>query len=87
VAQLIASVITTIALVVFSMDNTHHVQMNAVVGEPVTIRLIFLLAIACATGAVATLFLQLIARISYRAKLQQQHLWTQAQMQGQEELE
>lgn len=82
--QLIASVITTIALVVFSMDNTHQVQMNAVVGEPVHIRLIFLLVIAFVTGTVATLFMQLIARISYRAKLQQQHLWTQAQMEREE---
>ena len=84
--QLIVSVIATIGVVVFAMDNTHQVQMNAVLAEPVHIRLIFLLTIAFVTGAVATLFTQLLSRIGQRAKLHQQHLWTQAQMESREDM-
>ena len=86
-AQLIVSMMVTVALVVFSMDNAHQVQMNAVIGEPIHIRLIFLLGIAFMTGAVATLFVQLVLRISQRAKMRQQHLWTQSQMAIREEIE
>lgn len=76
--QLIFAVAMTVGVVVFSMANNHHVELNYVFGEPVRIRLIFLLGIAYATGAVSTLFYQLTRRVSERARERERQRWLAA---------
>jgi len=68
-AQLIVAVGLTILAVVFSMSNTHHVELGWVVGEPIRIRLIFLLGIAFVAGSVTTVLYQLIGRVMHQTQL------------------
>lgn len=68
-AQLIVAVGLTMAVVVFAMSNTHHVALGWVVGEPIQIRLIFLLGIAFVAGSVSTLFYQLVGRVMQQGRM------------------
>lgn len=62
--QLFVAVVLTILAVMFAMANTHHVELNFVLGEPVEIRLIFLLvATYFAGGSTAYLYL-LFSRVT-----------------------
>ena len=61
--QLFLAVVTTIGIVLFAMANTHHVELSYVVGAPIQIRLIFLMAISLITGCTATLLAQMILRV------------------------
>jgi uncharacterized integral membrane protein len=73
--RLVVAIVLTIAVVGFSMANTHHVQLERVLAEPIQIRLIFLLAMAYIGGAVTAFFYQMVARLkraAQRRALQQQ---------------
>ena len=52
--QLIAAVIATVAIVVFAMSNTHHVQLSLAFGAPLEIRLITLVGAAYLAGMVTS---------------------------------
>ena len=67
-AQLITAVLSTIALVLFAMANTHDVELSYVVGSPIRIRLIFLLAVAFFAGIVCTLLYQMVSRVASEAR-------------------
>lgn len=62
------AILITVSFVAFSLSNTHHVELSFVVGRPVEIRLIFLMALSFATGVVGTLFYQLFAEAKRRAQ-------------------
>lgn len=66
--QLIVAVVLTVAVVLFGMANSHHVELSYVMGEPIRIRMIFLLAIAFLTGAVTTYLYQMATRVSRRSR-------------------
>ena len=72
--QLILAVVSTVAFVVFCMANTHHVELSYVFGEPLKIRLIFLLTIAFLCGSLGTVFYQLTARVIRRASDRERRL-------------
>ena len=73
--QLVLAIVMTIGVVVFSMANNHHVELNYMFGEPLRIRLIFLLGIAYITGVVSTLLYQLTRRVMIRARERERELW------------
>jgi uncharacterized integral membrane protein len=59
--------LATVLFVSFALSNTHHVELSFVVGRPVEIRLIFLLAISFGSGVIASLFYQLWLDANRRA--------------------
>jgi uncharacterized integral membrane protein len=66
--QLIVAMLMTISVVAFAMANSHHVEMGAVLGEPIRIRLFFLMSIFYVAGALTAFFYQLLARVSRRSR-------------------
>jgi uncharacterized integral membrane protein len=76
--QLLLAIVMTVGVVVFSMANNHHVEVNYVFGEPIRIRLIFLLGIAFIAGSVSTLLYQLTRRVMVRARERERELWIAA---------
>lgn len=54
--QLVLAVLITVVVVLFGFANSHEVELGYVVGEPIEMRLVFLLAIAFATGALTAVF-------------------------------
>ena len=72
--RLMLAIVAMVVFVAFSLSNTHHVELSFVLGKPVHIRLIFLLAIAFVAGTVSTLFYQMLLENSRRAQLRKTHL-------------
>ena len=70
--QLILAIGLTVAVVGFAMSNTSHVELDALVGEPIRIRLIFLLLIAYFSGAITAFFYQMIRRVVRKAERRRQ---------------
>ena len=64
--RLILLVGLTAVVVAFGMANGHRVPVSFVIGEPVQVRQIFLLAAAAAVGVVGTVLAQQLARITRR---------------------
>ncbi len=56
--RLIIAVVLTALVVAFGMSNGHQVPVSFVIGAPIQVRQIFLLATALATGIVGTLLAQ-----------------------------
>ena len=77
-AQLIVAVGLTVCVVIFSMSNTHHVDLGWVVGEPIRIRLIFLLVLSFVGGGLSTVFYQLVGRVLQQAQLRQRQRFAMA---------
>ena len=61
--QLALTILITIVVVVFSVANSHHVQLSFVIGAPAEVRLVFLLMCAFFMGMVAPIFNRLIQRL------------------------
>jgi uncharacterized integral membrane protein len=68
-AKLLVAMAVTITVVVFSMSNLHDVELSLVFGEPVPIRLTFLLAVAYLAGVVSAAFYQMINHVTRLAEL------------------
>jgi uncharacterized integral membrane protein len=66
--RLIVAILCTVAVVAFSMTNTHHVELSFVVGETVKIRLISLLAVTFIAGALTVYFHQAVTRVTRGAE-------------------
>lgn len=64
--RLVVAVALTIIFVAFIMMNTHHVGLSMVVGEPVKIRLIFLLLAAFALGMMSASFYAMVRQVRRR---------------------
>jgi uncharacterized integral membrane protein len=62
-AQILIAIGLTIVLVVFSMSNSHHVHLSYGLGEPIQIRLIFLLAVTFFSGVTFAWFWQLFSKV------------------------
>lgn len=86
-AQLVVAVLSTVALVLFAMANTHDVELSYVVGSPIRIRLIFLLAVAFLSGVVSTLFYQMVSRVALTARRRAQRAWQRFDMERDRGLE
>ena len=48
--QILLTVVATLVFVIFAIQNSDHVPVNFIVGEPTQIRLIFLILIAATAG-------------------------------------
>jgi len=64
-------VLATAAVVAFTLVNVHHVEMGLVFGQPVRIRLVFLLLIAFSAGSICTLITQQVLEIRHKARVRQ----------------
>ncbi len=73
-ARLIIAMAVTVIIVVFSMSNMQDVELSLVFGEPVEIRLTFLLAVTYGAGVVSTFFYQMISNINRKAELRRHQL-------------
>jgi uncharacterized integral membrane protein len=73
-ARLIILMAVTVIVVVFSMSNMRDVHLSLVFGEPVAIRLTFLLGVAYAAGVLSTIFYQTVSSISRKAELRRHQL-------------
>jgi uncharacterized integral membrane protein len=66
--RLIVAILCTVAVVAFSMTNTHHVELSFVIGDAIKIRLISLLAVTFITGALTVYFYQAVTRVTRRSE-------------------
>ncbi len=67
--RLVLSVLITIVFVAFVMMNTHHVALSVVVGEPVKIRLIFLLLATFVLGIMSSSFFIMVRQVRQRKRV------------------
>lgn len=77
--RLIVAVVSTVAVVAFSMTNTHHVELSLVLGESVHIRLISLLAVTFVAGGLTVYFHQAITRLARHAERSARRPWAEAE--------
>ena len=61
--RLALAVLLTIVIVVFSISNSHHVDLSLALGDPIQVRLIFLLLSAFIIGMAVPVFYRLIRRL------------------------
>ncbi|MFC1596779.1 hypothetical protein ACFL5Q_02425 [Planctomycetota bacterium] len=71
--RLALAVFVTIAIVVFAMSNSHHVNLSCMVGPGVQVRLIFLLLIAFLSGIAVPIFYGLIRRLEREKQLRREN--------------
>ncbi len=64
--RLLLSIIGTIVFVAFVMMNTHHVALSMVIGEPVKIRLIFLLLTTFVLGVMSSSFYVMVRQVRHK---------------------
>ncbi|MBI5538299.1 MAG: DUF1049 domain-containing protein [Deltaproteobacteria bacterium] len=62
-ARLIMAILATVALVAFSMANTHQVELSLVFGRPTEIRLISLMGATFGTGLLTGVLWGMIRRL------------------------
>jgi uncharacterized integral membrane protein len=62
-AQILIAILLTIVLVVFAMSNSHHVYLAYGFGEPIQIRLIFLLAVTFFSGVTFAWFWSMFSKV------------------------
>ena len=65
-AKLIAAVLVTVALVALAMANAHQTQLNYLVGEPITIRVVVLIGICYLAGALSVILARLTSDVKSR---------------------
>ncbi len=58
--RLVLAVTATIVIVIFAISNSHHVDLRVAIGDPVQIRLIFLLLVAMIIGMTIPVFFRLL---------------------------
>ncbi|MHC4176050.1 MAG: hypothetical protein ACYSWU_01000 [Planctomycetota bacterium] len=63
--KLALAVLLTIVIVVFSISNSHHVDLSLALGDPIQIRLVFLLLSAFIVGMAVPIFYRLIRRLDH----------------------
>lgn len=63
--KLALAVLLTIVIVVFSLSNSHHVDLSFALGDPIQVRLIFLLSSAFIVGMAIPIFYRLIRRLDH----------------------
>jgi uncharacterized integral membrane protein len=73
-ARLILLMAATVIVVVFAMSNMRDVKLSLVFGEPVEIRLTFLLGVTYVAGVVSTVFYQMIVAVNRKAELRRHQL-------------
>jgi len=66
--QLVVAVIVFVAILLFGMANSHDVELRYIVGEPIRIRMIFLLFSVFLAGWATAYFYQLIAQVTRRER-------------------
>ena len=76
--QLALAILITVVIVVFSVANSHHVQLSFIVGAPAEVRLVFLLMCSFFMGIVVPIFYQLIQRSKSDKKMKQEKELQQA---------
>ncbi len=72
------AVMATVVIVVFAISNSHHVDLRIAIGEPVQIRLIFLLLSAFIAGMVVPVFYRLYRRLDLDKQLRRESELQQA---------
>lgn len=73
-AKLIAIFLLTVLLVLFAFANSHDVELSYVIGEPIRIRLVVLLAVAFGAGALTATFYQLFNDLGHRRRIARRRL-------------
>ena len=66
--QLVFVLIAFIVIALFGMANSHDVELRYIVGEPIRIRMIFLLLCVFVAGWVTSYFYQLVAHVNRRRR-------------------
>lgn len=67
--RLLIAIAATVAVVLFVMVNTHHVALSFIFGQPVQVRLIFLLMLTFMLGSVLTIFISMYTKARLRRRL------------------
>ena len=76
--QLVLAILITVVIVVFSVVNSHHVQLSFVIGAPVEVRLVFLLMCTFFVGMAVPTFHRLVRRLKRDKELKREKELQQA---------
>ena len=71
--RLVVTILATIVIVAFAMANTHRVELSFVIGAPVEVRLVFLLATSFVVGLATAMFVQLVGSVRARARARREN--------------
>jgi uncharacterized integral membrane protein len=66
--QLVLAVAVTITIVLFGLANSHDVELSYIIGEPIRIRMIFLLFCVFFAGWITAYFYQMIVQVNRRRR-------------------
>ena len=70
--RLFVAIVLTVVAVVFTMANTHQVELSFIVGSPAKVRLIFLMLVSFIFGVIVSAFAAMISRIRLTTRLRQE---------------
>jgi len=76
--RLALAVLITVVIVVFSISNSHHVDLSCCVGKPIQIRLVFLLMSTFFIGMAVPIFYRLIRRLDHDRLMERENNLQQA---------
>ncbi len=76
--KLVLAVLLTIVIVVFSISNSHHVDLSFALGDPIQVRLIFLLLSALILGMAIPVFYRLIRHLDHNKLVKRENDLQQA---------
>jgi uncharacterized integral membrane protein len=68
VIKLLCAVVIAVIATIFAMDNMHHIELGLFVGQPVHVRLFFLLLISFLAGCFAPILINLYMRAIFKKK-------------------
>lgn len=66
--RLLCAILIAVIVTIFAMDNMHHVELGLFVGQPVHVRLFFLLLISFLVGCSATILMNLYISAKFKKK-------------------
>lgn len=67
--KLTLAILITVLVVVFAISNSHHVDLCCPVGQPIKIRLVFLLVSTFVAGMAVPIFYGMVRRIRRREQM------------------
>ncbi len=67
-AKLLCATLIAVNVTLFAMDNLHHVELGLIIGEPVQVRVFFLLMVSFLVGCFTAILIRLYISAIFKKK-------------------